>query len=105
MFRLKKRKAARLAQAGQHHATEDQEAVPSVSHVPLPVSAKPIRISLDVAPMLFDQLTLWRTRAARQLGWGRVTSAEVLRVLVRRLVTDEELSAAIIADLRREGAW
>ena len=41
---------------------------------------------------------------ARQLGWGRVTNAEALRVLVRRLVTDEELSAGIIADLRREGA-
>ena len=48
----------------------DQEAVPPVSHVPLPVSAKPIRISLDLAPMLFDQLTQWRTRAARQLGCG-----------------------------------
>lgn len=97
-------KAARLAQAGQHHATVDQEAAPPVSHVPMPVSAKPIRISLDLAPMLFDQLTLWRTQAARQLGWGRVTNAEALRVLVRRLVTDEELSAEIIADLRREGA-
>ena len=93
-------KAARLAQAGQHHTTEDQEAAPPVSHVPLPVFAKPIRISLDLAQMLFDQLTQWRTRAARQLGWGRVTSAEALRVLVRRLVTDEKLSAAIVADLR-----
>ena len=33
-----------------------------------------------------------------------MTNAEVLRVLMRRLVTDEELSAAMIADLRREGA-
>ena len=57
-------KAARLAQAGQHHATEDQEVVPPVSHVSMPVCAKPIRISLDLAPMLFDQLTLWRTQAA-----------------------------------------
>src|SRR4051812_12212420 len=49
------------------------------------VSVKPIRISLDLAPALFDQLTEWRTRAARQLGRGRVTNADALRVLVRLL--------------------
>ena len=49
-------KAARLAQAGQHHTTEDQEAAPPVSHVPMPVSAKPIRISLDLVPVLLTNL-------------------------------------------------
>ncbi len=70
--------------------------------VPPPVSTKPIRISLDLAPALFDQLTEWRTRAARQLGRGRVTNADALRVLVRALLSDEELTARVIADLRRE---
>jgi hypothetical protein len=68
-----------------------------------PVSTKPIRISLDLAPALFDQLALWRTSAARQLGRGRVTNADALRVLVRLLVSDEQLSAQVIAALRWEG--
>jgi len=67
-----------------------------------PVSVKPIRISLDLAPALFDQLTEWRTRAARQLGRGRVTNADALRVLVRLLLSDEELTARVVASLRRE---
>jgi len=66
------------------------------------VSAKPIRISLDLAPALFDQLTEWRTRAARQLGRGRVTNADALRVLVRTLLSDEELTARVVTTLRHE---
>ena len=68
----------------------------------LPVSIKPIRISLDLAPALFDQLTEWRTRAARRLGRGRVTNADALRALVRLLLSDEELTTRVIESLRRE---
>ena len=71
-------------------------------YVPAPVGVKPIRISLDLAPALFDQLTEWRTRAARQLGRGRVTNADVLRALVRALMADEELTTRVITALRRE---
>src|SRR4051812_28639196 len=71
-------------------------------HPPPPVSVKPIRISLDLAPALFDQLTEWRTKAARQLGRGRVTNADALRVLVRLLLTDEELTGRVVAHLRQE---
>jgi hypothetical protein len=100
-------KAARLTAGTQTSPVLFQEeARPVASPVssPLPVSTKPIRISLDLAPALFDQLTQWRTRAARQLGQGRVTNADALRVLVRLLVSDEELTAAVIAALRRDQA-
>jgi hypothetical protein len=80
---------------------ESPQLLPQDSIMP-PVSIKPIRISLDLAPALFDQLTEWRTRAARQLGRGRVTNADVLRVLVRMLTSDEELTARVITSLRRE---
>jgi hypothetical protein len=89
----------------------DQEVTPSQDPVPdtpsptslqPPVGIKPIRISLDLAPTLFDQLTEWRTKAARQLGRGRVTNADALRVLVRMLMADEELTARVIGALRRE---
>jgi hypothetical protein len=99
-------KAARIAatRSPESEAIDSQETTSAVSSVTssLPVSIKPIRISLDLAPALFDQLTEWRTRAARQLGRGRVTNADALRVLVRMLITDEELTARVVHALRRE---
>src|SRR4051794_32196745 len=99
-------KAARIAanRPGEPEVAASEEtprliAQPSTQS---PVSVKPIRISLDLAPALFDQLTEWRTRAARQLGRGRVTNADALRVLVRLLLSDEELTARVVASLRRE---
>ncbi len=97
-------KAARLAATRpaepEFAAAEDAVSVTTS----LPVSTKPIRISLDLAPALFDQLTEWRTRAARQLGRGRVTNADALRVLVRLLMTDQELSAKVLTLLRQENS-
>ena len=95
-------KASRLAATRPvaPESTSADETMPAISHVP--VSVKPIRISLDLAPALFDQLTEWRTKAARQLGRGRVTNAAALRVLVRMLMSDEELTARVIAALCRE---
>jgi hypothetical protein len=99
-------KAARIAvtrpaEAEAIPSEETPRLIPQPS-APPPVSAKPIRISLDLAPALFDQLTEWRTKAARQLGRGRVTNADALRVLVRTLLTDEELTVRVIEALRRE---
>ena len=70
-----------------------------------PRSAEPESswIYLELTPALFNQLTEWRTRAARQLGRWRVTNTDALRVLVRMLMTDEDLTARVIATLRREG--
>jgi hypothetical protein len=99
-------KAARIAavQPSEPEFITSEEGAPVGSPVTssLPPSIKPIRISLDLAPALFDQLTEWRTRAARQLGRGRVTNADALRVLVRLLLSDEELTTRVIESLRRE---
>src|SRR3954452_7568923 len=101
-------KAARIAVARPQEPDsslpeEDPQPLSQTSSLP-PVSVKPIRISLDLAPALFDQLTEWRTRAARQLGRGRVTNADALRVLVRMLMIDQDLTARVIAALRSESA-
>jgi hypothetical protein len=99
-------KAARIAavQPSKPGFITSEEGAPVGSPVTssLPPSVKPIRISLDLAPALFDQLTEWRTRAARQLGRGRVTNADALRVLVRMLMTDQDLTARVIVALRGE---
>jgi hypothetical protein len=95
-------KAARIAAA----PVAEPEIEPVDNPIPvtssLPLSTKPIRISLDLAPALFDQLTEWRTRAARQLGRGRVTNVDALRMLVRLLLTDQELSSRVVGLLRQE---
>src|SRR3954464_6214766 len=96
-------KAARIAAGGRIEGPleEDLTALKDAeftvqSDVAPPVSTKPIRISLDLAPALFDQLTEWRTKAARRLGRGRVTNADALRVLVRILLSDEDLTVRVI---------
>src|SRR4051812_36186477 len=99
-------KAARIAVTRPSEAeailAEETPRLSPQPSAPPPVSVKPIRISLDLAPALFDQLTEWRTKAARQLGRGRVTNADALRVLVRTLLADEELTARVIQALRSE---
>ena len=98
-------KAARIAAVTPSASESAPTPQSSQATVMPPVSVKPIRISLDLAPARLDQLTEWRTRAARQLGRGRVTNADALRVLVRMLVTDEDLTAQAIAALRRESSF
>ena len=97
-------KAARIAAVALSASESAPTPESSQATVMPPVSVKPIRISLDLAPALLDQLTEWRTRAARQLGRGRVTNADALRVLVRMLMTNEDLTAQAIAALRRESS-
>jgi hypothetical protein len=97
-------KAARIAAVVPSEVDSAPAQESSQTTVMPPVSVKPIRISLDLAPALFDQLTEWRTKAARQLGRGRVTNADVLRVLVRMLMTDGDLTSRVIAVLRRESS-
>lgn len=71
---------------------------PAVEQVP----TKPVRITLDLAPNLYDSFGDWNRRAARQIGVGRITGAETLRVLLRRLLADDQLAASVLDDLRRQ---
>lgn len=66
------------------------------------VSTKDVRLSLDLKPALYEALGDWNRGAARALDRGRVTNAETLRALVRRLLADEELTAAVLADIREQ---
>lgn len=68
-----------------------------------PQRVRPVKVSLELAPELHAELTRWCLDAARQLGRGRVNSTEPLRALLRRLLDDEQLSAEVVAELRREG--
>lgn len=70
-----------------------------------PVSAphvKPIRTTVDLSPTHHAQMKAWEAETAVMLGLARVTRQDVLRVMVKRLLTDETLARMIRADLREE---
>jgi hypothetical protein len=58
-----------------------------------------VRSTVDLAPVRHTKLALWRTETAAELGVGRITTQDVLRALVARLLTDETLARKIRADL------
>lgn len=60
---------------------------------------KLVRRGVDLSPTHHAALTEWCNETAVQLGTARVTGQDVLRALVRRLLTDETLTREIRADL------
>lgn len=66
------------------------------------VRTKPVRTTVDMAPELHRRLKRWLADAADEIEVTDVPLADVVRVLVRRLVEDDALAAAVIEDLRSQ---
>lgn len=64
------------------------------------VRTRPVRTTVDMAPELHRRLKRWLGDAADDLEVTDVPLADVVRVLVRRLVDDDDLAAAVLEDLR-----
>ena len=47
------------------------------------IRSKPIRITLDLSPELYRQLTVWADAAAIELGVPRVSLADAVRAMIR----------------------
>ncbi len=100
-------KAARLA-SGRRPAVlsdgDEGQSTPPAGGVPSRAErTETVKTSLHLAPELHRQLVSWCNEAARELGRSRVPGTEPLRVLVRRLLTDDQLAAEVIEALRHEG--
>lgn len=66
--------------------------------VPTP-RTEPFRLSVDLPPMTHDELQRWVAATGSELG-RRIPAARVVRVLLQRMFTDEDLHQAVIQDLR-----
>jgi hypothetical protein len=55
---------------------------------------KPVRITIDLDPELYDGMKLWTVHHRAKLS-------DVTRSLYRRLLTDPEFAASIAADLSK----
>jgi hypothetical protein len=60
------------------------------------------RRTVDLSPEQHKALDGWQGRAAGVLGRARVTGQEVLSTLVDRLLSDDELSAAVLDSLKAQ---
>jgi hypothetical protein len=57
--------------------------------------AKPIRSTVDLAPVRHASLKAWCGETAVMIGRSRVTTQDVFRALVERLLTDETLAGHV----------
>jgi hypothetical protein len=63
------------------------------------IRSKPVRITLDLSPELYRQLTLWADSAAVTLGVPRISLADAVRAMIRVSAED---SGPVIERLRRD---
>jgi hypothetical protein len=63
------------------------------------IRSKPVRITLDLSPELYRQLTQWTDSAAVAIGVPRVSLADAVRAMIK--VTTEN-PGEVLERLRRE---
>ena len=63
------------------------------------IRSKPVRITLDLSPELYRQLTRWADEAAVELDVPRVALADAVRAMIRIAADDP---APILDQLRRD---
>lgn len=63
------------------------------------IRSKPIRITLDLSPELYRQLTHWADSAAIELDVPRVALADAVRAMIRVTIQDPD---QVLERLRRE---
>jgi thiamine monophosphate kinase len=66
------------------------------------IRSKPVRITLDLSPGLYRELTRWADSAAVTLDVPRVALADVLRAMIRVTAESPDTSGEVTAQLRRD---
>jgi hypothetical protein len=63
------------------------------------IRSKPVRITLDLSPELYRELTVWTDSAAIALGVPRVSLADAVRAMIRVAADNPD---EVLARLRRD---
>jgi hypothetical protein len=82
----------------------DQEAPAQPLPAAMKIHDKPVRSTVDLPPLRHNALKQWCGQAAHDIGVSRVTTQDVLRVMVTRLLTDATFARQIEDELRKEFA-
>ena len=90
----RERRKAQMAAAAARRAEPD--AAPAGRTA---IRSKPVRITLDLSPELYRQLTRWADTAAIELDVPRVALADALRAMIRIAAGSPD---AVIEQLRRD---
>ncbi len=87
------RKAQMAAAAGRRTEPDAQPAGRTA------IRSKPVRITLDLSPELYRQLTRWADEAAVELDVPRVALADTVRAMIRIAADDP---GPVLDQLRRD---
>jgi hypothetical protein len=88
------RRKAQMAAAAARRAEPDASPAGRTA-----LRSKPVRITLDLSPELYRQLTRWADTAAIELDVPRVALADAMRAMIR---VAAESPDAVIEQLRRD---
>jgi hypothetical protein len=86
-------RATRAAKRGIGEPAADAVTTPAAP--PVTPRSRPVRLTLDLAPVQHRELTRWCADAAYELGLSKVPATSVIRLLIGQLATDPELAARI----------
>ena len=78
MSTQREQQKARMAAAAARRAAPDAGPAGRTA-----IRSKPVRITLDLSPELYRQLTEWAAAAAIELGVPRVALADAVRAMIR----------------------
>jgi hypothetical protein len=94
MTTAQERRKAQMAAAAARRAEPDASPAGRTA-----IRSKPVRITLDLSPELYRQLTRWADTAAIELDVPRVALADAVRAMIR---VAAESPDAVIEKLRRD---
>jgi len=66
------------------------------------IRSKPVRITLDLSPELYRQLTRWADAAAIALDVPRVALADAVRAMIRVTTEGPDITGEVTERLRRD---
>jgi len=88
---------ARATRAANRGSSEPAPDATTPASPPVAPRSRPIRLTLDLAPVQHREFTRWCADAAYELGLSKVPATAVIRLLIGQLASDPELAARIQA--------